>query len=154
MSHSFDAVIVGAGGAGLRAALELGQVGSVLCNPVDISQRAGNTQALRRTMELIAADPQVDIIVIHENADILSRFLGKEMAHELNGIIIDFGHKQSKPVVVVLPPGSLEMERLEIECRLAEAGIAVYPSMDRAARAIGNVSRYFRFSARTKGAKK
>ncbi len=29
MYHSFDAVIVGAGGAGLRAALELGQVGSV-----------------------------------------------------------------------------------------------------------------------------
>ena len=126
----------------------LGQVGSVLCNPVDISQRSGNTQALQRTMELIAADPQVDIIVIHENADILSRFLGKDMADELNGIIIDFGHKQSKPVVVVLPPGSLEMERLEIECRLAEAGIPVYPSMDRAARAIGNVSRYFRFSGK------
>ena len=29
MYHSFDVVIVGAGGAGLRAALELGQVGSV-----------------------------------------------------------------------------------------------------------------------------
>jgi succinate dehydrogenase / fumarate reductase flavoprotein subunit len=29
MYHSFDAVIVGAGGAGLRAALELGQIGSV-----------------------------------------------------------------------------------------------------------------------------
>ncbi|HSR33156.1 MAG TPA: FAD-dependent oxidoreductase, partial [Anaerolineae bacterium] len=29
MYHSFDAVIVGAGGAGLRAALELGRIGSV-----------------------------------------------------------------------------------------------------------------------------
>jgi succinate dehydrogenase / fumarate reductase flavoprotein subunit len=29
MYHSFDAIIVGAGGAGLRAALELGRVGSV-----------------------------------------------------------------------------------------------------------------------------
>jgi succinate dehydrogenase/fumarate reductase flavoprotein subunit len=29
MYHSFDAVIVGAGGAGLRAALELGPVASV-----------------------------------------------------------------------------------------------------------------------------
>ncbi len=29
MYHSFDAIVVGAGGAGLRAALELGQVGSV-----------------------------------------------------------------------------------------------------------------------------
>ena len=29
MYHSFDAIIVGAGGAGLRAALELGQIGSV-----------------------------------------------------------------------------------------------------------------------------
>ncbi len=29
MDHIYDAVIVGAGGAGLRAALELGQVGNV-----------------------------------------------------------------------------------------------------------------------------
>lgn len=129
----------------------LGQVGSILCNPVDISQRSGNTQALQRTMELLAAEPQIDIIAVYENADILTRFLGKELAEAMNGIVIDFSHKQSKPVVVVLPPGSLEMERLETECRLAEAGIPVYPSMERAARAIGNVSRYFRCRARTEG---
>jgi len=120
----------------------LGQVGSVLCNPVDISQRSGNIETLRKTMELLAGDPKVDIVIVYENVDILSRFVGKQMTDELNGTIINFSRRQHVPLVVVLPPGSLETERLEAEGRFVEAGLPVYPSMDRAARAIANVSRF------------
>lgn len=120
----------------------LGQVGSVLCNPVDISQGYGNIETLRKTMDLLAGDSQVDIIVLYENVDILSRFVGKQMTDELNGTIINFSHSQRIPLVAVLPPGSLETERLEAEGRFVEAGLPVYPSIDRAARAIANVSRF------------
>ena len=93
-------------------------------------------------MELLAGDSQVDIIVLYENVDILSRFVGKQMTDELNGTIINFSHSQRIPLVAVLPPGSLETERLEAEGRFVEAGLPVYPSIDRAARAIANVSRF------------
>jgi acyl-CoA synthetase (NDP forming) len=122
----------------------LGKVGSVLCNPVDLSQRFGDPQALERAMELVAAEPYIDVIVVYENAGVILGSLSKERVDELNHIIVDFSQKQSKPILVVLPPGPAEMRRLEIERMLSQAGIPVYPSMERAAKAISNVNRYFR----------
>jgi acyl-CoA synthetase (NDP forming) len=120
----------------------LGQVGSVLRNPVDISQRYGDPGILRQTMELMTADPHIDLLVVYENADILSRFLPADIVDELNTVIISFGLRRAKPVVVVLPPGSMETRRLEIESRLGRDGVPVYPSIDRAAKAIYNISRH------------
>jgi len=125
----------------------LGQVGSIVDNPVDISQRTGNLQVFRQVTELVAADPRIDIIVVYENVDILSKFLSTELVEETNRLIIELSLRQAKPVVVVMPPGSAEIRRLEIEGRLTGAGIPVYPTMDRAAKAISNVSRYI--SSRT-----
>jgi len=126
-----------------RALLDLlGQVGSVLCNPVDISQRWGDPRVLEQTMELITADPNIDLLLVYQNADILARFLPPDIVDDLNSVIISFALRREKPVVVVLPPGSMETRRLEIESRLAQEGICVYHSVDRAARAIYNVRRY------------
>ena len=122
----------------------LGQVGSVLVNPVDVSQRSGNLQAFEKTIELVAAEPGIDLITIYENVDLLIAFLSKPMADMMNDVVIKASKKYGKPVIVVSPPGTLDKERLEIECKLSEAGMAVFPSMDRAARAIGNVRQHYR----------
>ncbi|MDH4068446.1 MAG: hypothetical protein OEU97_05940, partial [Dehalococcoidia bacterium] len=50
--------------------------------------------------------------------------------------------RQNKPVVVVLPPGSVEADRLRIEQRLLEASIPVFCSMERAARAVCRLNQY------------
>ena len=120
----------------------LGQVGSVLVNPVDVSQRSGNLVIFEQTLRLVAAQPSIDIVAVYENADLLVSFLPKEITDGLHHAIIDLSRKQPKPVIVVSPPGALDMQRLEIESRLAESGIPVFPSMERAARAIANVRRY------------
>jgi acetate---CoA ligase (ADP-forming) len=125
----------------------LGQVGSVLVNPLDVSQRPGDLQALERVFDLVAAEPQIDLIVVYENADLLVRFMTKEVADRVNAVIVGAARKQSKPVIVVSPPGSSDAERLDIERRLSGAGIPVYPSMERAARAIANVNQYYRRTA-------
>jgi len=132
----------------------LGEVGSVLCNPVDLSQRFGDPQALERAMELVAAEPYIDVIVMYENAGVILDSLSKERVDELNHTIVNFSQKQSKPILVVLPPGPAEMRRLEIERMLSQAGIPVYPSMERAAKAISNVNRYFRRNAGSSKAQK
>ena len=119
----------------------LGQVGSVLRNPLDISQSYGNTQIVGQAMELVVREPHLNLIVVYENVDILLRFLSAEITGVMNNIFIDFHHRQSKPVVV-LPRGSMERERLEIEGKFSREGIPVYPTMERAARAIAHVSRY------------
>lgn len=121
----------------------LGQVGSVLVNPVDVSQRAGNLQAFERALHLVATEPSIDIVAVYENADLLVTFLPKQITDAMHDAIIDLKRKQPKPVILVSPPGALDMQRLEIENRVAEAGIPVFPSMERAARAIANVHRYY-----------
>ena len=120
----------------------LGQVGSVLVNPLDVSQRSGDLQALERSIDLVMAEPEIDAVVVYENADLLVRFMGREVADLVNSVILRAAGKHRKPLVVVSPPGSADAERLDIECRLSEAGIPVYPSMERAARAIANVNQY------------
>jgi acyl-CoA synthetase (NDP forming) len=121
----------------------LGQVGSVLVNPVDVSQRSGNLPAFEQTLELVAAEPSIDIVAIYENADLLVTFLPKQITDGLHDAIINLKSKQPKTVILVSPPGALDMQRLEIENRMGEAGIPVFPSMERAARAIANLHRYY-----------
>ncbi len=122
----------------------LGQVGSVLVNPVDVSQRSGNLEVLERTFELVAAEPGVDLIVVYENVDLLLAYLGQPVCKVMNDVVAGAGRKHGKPVIVVSPPGALDRERLEVEARLTEAGTAVFPSMERAAKAIANVREHCR----------
>jgi acyl-CoA synthetase (NDP forming) len=117
----------------------LGQVGSVLVNPVDVSQRTGNLQALEKTIELVAAEPDIDLITVYENMDILIGFIGRSTTDLMNEIVAKARQKYGKPVIIVSPPGAFEKDRVDVESKLYEAGIPVFPSMERAARAIANV---------------
>jgi len=122
----------------------LGQVGSVLVNPVDVSQRSGNLQAFEKTFELVAAERDIDLIAVYENVDLLVAFLSRPLADAMNDIVAKAGRKYGKPVIVVSPPGTLDKDRLEVESRLSEAGTPVFPSMERAAKAIANVRQHYR----------
>jgi len=52
---------------------------------------------------------------------------------------------------VVSPPGGIyEVERMATEERLTQADIPVYSSFERAARALANVTRYWRFREEAK----
>jgi len=139
-------VNVPAPSAGMQSQLLaiLGQVGSVLSNPVDISQRSGDLNSLASIMDLMGAEPEMDMIVVYENVDITTRFLGSEVTARLNTAIIEFAARGVKPVLVVLPPGGLEEERIAVEALFIEKGVPVYPSMDRAARAIRHVAEYYK----------
>lgn len=124
-----------------------GQASTAVINPSDLSQFSGILQAFEQTMQLVAADRRVDIIVVYENAGTLVSLMTKEVADLINGMIVKARQKGSKAIIVVSPPGSLDLERLDIECRLSEAGIPVYPSMERAAKAIADVRRYYSYHA-------
>jgi acetyltransferase len=122
----------------------LGQVGSVLVNPVDISQRTGNIQTFDRTIELVAAEPNIDLIAVYENMDILLGFIGRQTTDLMNEVVAKARRKYGKPVIVVSHPGAFEKDRVDVESKLSEAGIPVFPSMERAAKAIANVRQHCR----------
>lgn len=123
----------------------LGQVGSILRNPVDVSQSGSNPSTIKEVLELILADSTIDLVIIQEDIGVFLKYLPWELAQAVNAVFIDLRAKQHKPIVVVLPPGATEAERLEIERALTQASIPVFSTMERAAKAIMNLSQYSRF---------
>ena len=120
-----------------------GSVGTILHNPVDIGPRGwSEPQILRKVLEIIAADPVIDLIMVHED---IYRFrkigVPWEMVKKFNEVIIEI--KQNKSIVIVLPHGVTDEARKEIDQMLCRAKIAVFPTSERAAKAIFNLSQYF-----------
>ncbi|MBI4286267.1 MAG: CoA-binding protein [Chloroflexi bacterium] len=117
--------------------------GAILHNPLDLSSLGGNMDNLTKGLNAVAAEPAVDTIILQAHADDICHGWSPEGLHRIASLAVSFAESKAKPVVVVLPPGLAESERLRAETRLYEAGLAVYPSIERAARALGLVSRFW-----------
>jgi acyl-CoA synthetase (NDP forming) len=121
----------------------LGEEGSIFRNPVDVSQAQSRGLAtLFQAIDLVARDPVIDIVFIQEDIDILLPIYSWKELEEINEFFIELGGRQNKPIIVVLPPGSAEPERLQIEQKLLAASIPVFTSMERAAKAISRFDQY------------
>ena len=121
----------------------LGEVGSILCNPVDVSQAQFRGLAtLLQAIDLVVRDTISDIVLIQEDIEILLPIYSQKGLEEINGFLIELAGMQNKPIIVVLPPGSVEAERLRIERKLLAGSIPVFSSMERAARAIYRLNQY------------
>jgi len=129
----------------------LGQVGSILRNPVDVSQGGINPVIIQEATELVLADSSIDLLLVQEDTGILLKYVPWKLAQAINAVFVDVRAKQDKPIVIVSPPGGTETERLELEQKLSQASIPVFPTMERAAKAIRNLSQYSRFQATMRG---
>ncbi len=163
----------GAGGAGVLAAdvctslgLELppfaGEIkdrlksivnvpGSILRNPLDLSLAGRQPALLNKVLEVLADLPDIDLILLNERPTFLLEVASKAELKAINNVLVGFQHSNKKPLVVISPPGGRhEAERVEVERRLTQASIPVYPSFDRATKAITNVIRYWGFREQVK----
>jgi len=138
------------GGTRQKLSQLLGEVGSILRNPVDVSQaQFRGLSTLFQSIDLVARDAAIDIILIQEDMDILLPIYSWKGLEEINDFFVELGSRQNKPIVVVLPHGSAEFERIQIEQKLLGDSISVFCSMERAAKAIHNINQYFcRWEAR------
>lgn len=122
----------------------LGEVGSILRNPVDVSAaQFHGLSTLFQAIELVVEDPIIELLLIQEDVDIFLAYFSREEMKKINDFFIELRNRQNKPLVVVLPPGSAEPERLDVEQMLLEASIPVFYTMERAAKAIMSINKYF-----------
>ncbi len=118
----------------------IGQVGSILMNPVDVSPaQFRGLETLFEAIRVVALDESSDLLIVQEDVDIMHSFLGVEETRKVNAFLITLPQQTGRPLVIVLPSGSAERDRVEIESDLLAAGIPVFPSMMRAARSIALV---------------
>jgi acyl-CoA synthetase (NDP forming) len=123
----------------------LPSAGTILRNPLDAGFYAATARVLDKILNVLTDDPGVDLVILQEY---LHEMLGgtpwKELAQSINDAFIQLRKNQPKPVAVISAPGFPTTEdEWEIELGLIAAGIPVYPSLERAAKAIANVSQYY-----------
>ena len=117
--------------------------GCILRNPLDMGGVGGVVEILEKTMEIVVADPGIDLIIVNEHMDQLLMGLPMETLDKMNDIFIRV--RKIKPIVIVSSPGFVSAEMIALEKKLADAQVTVYPSLDRVAKAIANMNWYYRF---------
>lgn len=144
---------------------QLGQIippaGTSIRNPIDIGTPIMPPVMIEKTLEIAASVENIDTIIATQALHyILSgrlSFLFDTSGSFVQDSVqapVNIKRRSGKPVIMVLPIGSDEVEMLDAERGRREiretylnAGIPVYPTLERAARAVANVTRYYQREA-------
>ncbi|MFC1940421.1 acetate--CoA ligase family protein [Chloroflexota bacterium] len=122
------------------------QEGTGLRNPLDLPFRPSQTiKQLQETLAVVAPCPEISSLIVYIEIDNLTYFRSKEIFTNTTATIVEAARDYGKPVIAVLGTGGFPetvKAILEQQRTLVAAGIPVYPSMRRAARAISRVLQY------------
>jgi len=133
-------------------------VGATASNPVDVLAPMPSPPVVKGVLEAMAGSGEVggivlDRIVLSKELRRLMHYSGQTPAEDepwLSDIPIDIQETFGLPVVVVLrehldPRGDIavEAERLRLRRYYQDNGVAVYPTPDRAFRALSHVVGYY-----------
>lgn len=123
----------------------LNPIGSILHNPLDLSQSYSQVNVIREALLTAAGDPQTNMLFAMLYFDLMCRYWGEEYALAIHNLFIEIRRTLGKKISLVMIPGKLEEKRQKEEARLMEEGIAIFPSLERAARALTNMKVYTDF---------
>jgi acyl-CoA synthetase (NDP forming) len=131
------------------AAITRADAGSMVRNPVEIGLGAdGVSESYLAGLRLVAADPNIDIVVTFLNPEDYLAYGMRNWIDDLCGSLIAAGHTLPKPFAAVLLPGtSTEVfeANLTIMQQCTAAGVACFPSVDVALKSISKLARYYEF---------
>ncbi len=117
--------------------------GSIFRNPLDMTRAGFNPEIISTILRILEADPETDVIIFVLRTEFVLLNLSPEESDRAISQLINFARSGRKPIVVVSPSLPTMAEQLEIERQLSVARIAVFPSLQRAARAIYNAVHYW-----------
>jgi len=125
-------------------------IGGSYRNPLD----AGGTVAMgfapdnvRRLLEILDEDENVDAVAFEVGTGFLVRRIRErpELLEALAQVLAEFKDRSPKPLVVIVHPSHVEGVEPMIRARLLAAGLPVFSSFRRAARALARAIAYWRF---------
>ena len=120
-------------------------VGGSYKNPLDVSGSLTSIERGREMLDTLAADTNTDIVVIEASIGFISRRLerqGKTM-DDLIDMFKEFQESTDKPFGVIATWNQDEAALAEFRIKIADRGIAVFPSFQDAARAIRRLREYY-----------
>ncbi len=141
----------------------LPSVGASAQNPIDLGNPWTSPSAYKQIMEIASLDPQIDTLILvmwqlsffYVHRELLWEFFQKVIEAPLA-----INRKLQKPLVMVLCATPTEVEMLEaegewrkIKDRYISTGVPVYPTIERAARALANFIAYHEYQKHTRASK-
>lgn len=126
-------------------------VNQSVVNPMDAGSIFAPVTLLQRAMETVAADPLIDVIILHIGAD-FAKWLSPEDQAKFKKCASDFNRQNpwGKPVVMAVQHQANAALAEEYVNDLREAGITTYDSLRSACRALRRFASYHQFIARNR----
>ncbi len=141
--------------AELRSFISL--AGASVRNPLDTGHVFGDVSRLQREIELVAADPNIDMIVVRPHLDMVGS-AGSGQVDSAIDFLTDFARNNphGKPLVLTFYSFSRNPEEAALRARFEEElpnkGVAVYESLATACRALARYHRYHQVQKELAGA--
>jgi hypothetical protein len=110
---------------------------------MDAGSLFASTALLRRALDAVSAEPEVQIVILHMGAD-YAKWLSEQALAEFKAFIVDYNRSSpaGKPVVVAVQEQERPAESAAFVQDLRQSGIITYSSLRRAARALRRFSSY------------
>lgn len=117
-----------------------------VANPLDIPSVLGDLSHLRRTLELLTADPLIDTAILHVGTEFFSHLWGRRMTEFTECILgVTRGRPERNPVVLTVTDETRVEPPDKYVRELVRAGIPAYASLRGACRALSRVASYYEF---------
>lgn len=118
--------------------------GTSVKNPVDMAGAWGHVETIYDTIRTIEKDKNVDLLILEVSMHYSSLYAlaDRKYPQKLLETIKKFKKEAKKPFFIVLSSTPYENDRLKFDKELTGAGMPVYPSIQRAARAIMDMVNY------------
>ncbi|HDM35706.1 MAG TPA: hypothetical protein ENG09_00435 [Candidatus Syntrophoarchaeum butanivorans] len=122
----------------------LPSVGTNIKNPIDGAEAWANPDIARETIRLAMEDENIDSVLVEVTTHYMLHLLVRsEVSIEsLYRMLRELKNRSRKPFFVVLSPSNYEYERRELERKLIEGRVPVFPSFERAVKALRNLLYY------------
>jgi acyl-CoA synthetase (NDP forming) len=117
-----------------------------VANPIDVPNVVMDHPSLVRAYELLAADPMIDMVILHLGAEFFMGPILNDM-DELQKHILNFAEQNHrlKPLVVALSSEGQVHDTQKYEQQLNEIGVPAYGSLRAACRALNRFAEYYKF---------
>ena len=124
--------------------------GASIKNPLDTGLVFRNASNMMREMELVIADPNIDMLIVMPHLD-MARHVGLDQVDKMMEFLCDYikNNPAGKPIVLVFhsfanDPWESEL-RTKLRVELPNKGIPVYGTLAGASRALARLAEYYRF---------
>jgi acyl-CoA synthetase (NDP forming) len=136
--------------AGTRARLRefISPVNQGVINPMDVPAILGDVPLLQRVLELVAAEPAIDAIILHLDMTTMGPLLTGTMG-EIAKCMLARENLKGKPILVAIQSQEKVEEAERFARELRGGGIPVYTSLRGACRALSRLAGYDEFMARS-----